>query len=81
MDLTGEEARVLQVLSDGKRWPYQKVIKALGGVPSPGSLYNLKRTIKPLRRRGLLKRPMGLESYRITPAGLDALKGTGLGEE
>ncbi|MCP4536449.1 MAG: hypothetical protein GY832_04820 [Chloroflexi bacterium] len=73
--LTDEESKFLDILSDGRKKTYVHIVKGFGMPLTPMAPTFTNRIAKRLRKLGLVK-PAGLlrDGYRITPKGLAALQ-------
>jgi RIO-like serine/threonine protein kinase len=78
MELTDEEFRFLEILSDGRKKTYVHIVKGFGMALTPMAPTFTNRIAKRLRKLGLVK-SAGLlrDGYRITPKGLAALRQDG----
>jgi len=75
MDLTVEERRFLEVLSDGRRKTYVHIVKGFGMPLTPMAPTFTNKIAKRLVKLGLVKKAGLLrDGYRITPEGLAALE-------
>ena len=75
MELTNEELRFLEILSDGRKKTYVHVAKGFGMALTPMAPTFTNRIAKRLRKLGLVKRAGVLrDGYCITPKGLAALR-------
>jgi len=74
MNLTDEQTRFLQILSDGKKKTYVHVVKGFGMPLTPMAPTFTNNLARPLLKMKLVKRAGG--GYKITDAGRAALKGT-----
>jgi hypothetical protein len=72
MDLTAEQIRFLEILSDGKKKTYVHVVKGFGMPLTPTAPTFTNNLARPLRKQGLVKRAGG--GYKITEAGRAALQ-------
>jgi RIO-like serine/threonine protein kinase len=76
VELSNEELRFLEILSDGKRKTYVHVVRGFGMPLTPMAPTFTNKIAKRLVKLGLVKRAGVLrDGYRITPKGLDALRG------
>ena len=75
MELTDEEFRFLEILSDGRKKTYVHIAKGFGMTLTPMAPTFTNKIAKRLRKLGLVK-PAGMlrDGYRITPKGLAALE-------
>ena len=75
MELSSEELKFLEILSDGRRKTYVHVVKGFGMPLTPMAPTFTNRIAKRLLKLGLVKKAGILrDGYRITPKGLAALK-------
>jgi len=75
MDLTGEELRFLEILSDGRKKTYVHVVKGFGMPLTPMAPTFTNKIAKRLVKLGLVKKAGVLrDGYRITPKGLAVLR-------
>jgi hypothetical protein len=72
MQLTGEQIRFLEILSDGKKKTYVHVVKGFGMPLTPTAPTFTNNLARPLRKAGLVKRAGG--GYKITDQGRAALQ-------
>jgi hypothetical protein len=72
MDLTDEQIRFLEILSDGKKKTYVHVVKGFGMALTPMAPTFTNNLARPLRKQGLVKRAGG--GYKITDKGRAALQ-------
>jgi hypothetical protein len=76
MNLTDEEVRFLQILSDGKRKTYAHIVRGFGMPLTPMAPTFTNRIAKRLLKQKLIKRAGILrDGYAITPKGRQALQG------
>ena len=78
MNLTSEQIRFLEILSDGKAKTYVHVAKGFGQAVTPMSPTWTNKLAKPLKRAKLVKQTIG-GGYKITDKGRDALAESGGG--
>lgn len=75
MDLTSEELRFLEILSDGRKKTYVHVVKGFGMPLTPMAPTFTNKIAKRLVKLGLVKKAGLLrDGYRITPQGLAVLR-------
>jgi RIO-like serine/threonine protein kinase len=75
MELSSEELRFLEILSDGKRKTYVHVVRGFGMPLTPMAPTFTNKIAKRLVKLGLVKKAGVLrDGYCITPEGLDALR-------
>lgn len=72
MNLTPEQIRFLEILSDGKAKTYVHLSKGFGVAITPGSPTWANRLAKPLKKNKLVKQKMG-GGFKITKKGREAL--------
>ncbi len=72
MNLTDDQVRFLQILSDGKKKTYVHVVKGFGMPLTPMAPTFTNNLARPLLKLKLVKHAGG--GYKITDAGLAALK-------
>jgi len=75
MELTQEEIRFLEILSDGKRKTYVHIVKGFDMPVTPMAPTFTNRIAKRLLKLGMIKRAgMLRDGYSITPQGHQALQ-------
>ncbi|MBE9507938.1 MAG: hypothetical protein IMY86_07785 [Chloroflexi bacterium] len=75
MNLTGEELRFLEILSDGRKKTYVHVVKGFSMPLTPMAPTFTNKIAKRLVKLGLVKKAGLLrDGYRITPQGLAVLR-------
>ena len=75
MELTAEELRFLEILSDGRKKTYVHIVKGFGMPLTPTAPTFTNRIARRLLELGLVKRAGILrDGYRITPRGLAVLQ-------
>lgn len=75
MELTDEELRFLEILSDGRKKTYVHIVKGFGMALTPTAPTFTNRIARRLFKLGLVKKGgMLRDGYRITPNGLAALR-------
>jgi DNA-binding Lrp family transcriptional regulator len=76
MNLTAEETRFLEILSEGGRKTYVHIVKGFGLPLTPMAPTFTNRIAKRLLKLGLIQRAgMLRDGYSITPQGLQTLRG------
>ena len=75
MNLTNEELRFLDILSNGRKKTYVHIVKGFGMPLTPTAPTFTNRIARRLVKLGLVKRAGLLrDGYQITPKGLAALR-------
>jgi len=75
MNLTNEELRFLEILSNGRKKTYVHIVKGFGMPLTPTAPTFTNRIARRLVKLGLVKRAGLLrDGYQITPKGLAALR-------
>jgi predicted transcriptional regulator len=77
MNLSDEQRKFLLILSDGKKKTYVHISKGFGQPVTPMSPTFTNRIAGPLLKMGLIRHAGG--GYKITEAGLSALRSGGSG--